>query len=52
MSTTSETLAIARAKRHCAGYGCRKCAARARWSRRKGWRSRKSPSPITRARKR
>ena len=28
--------------RHCTEYGCRKCAARARWSRRKKWQSRKS----------
>jgi hypothetical protein len=41
--STSEILAIERAKRHCAEYGCRKCGARALWNRRKGWRSRKNP---------
>ena len=40
----SEILAITQAKRHCTEYGCRKCAARARWRRRKQWRSRKSPN--------
>jgi hypothetical protein len=42
--TTSEILAITYAQRHCTEYGCRKCAARARWNRRKGWRARKSPA--------
>jgi hypothetical protein len=35
MTHTSEILAIESAKRHCAEYGCQKCAARARWNRRK-----------------
>ena len=43
MIYTSEILAITNAKRHCAEYGCRKCAARARWRRRKQWRCRKNP---------
>lgn len=30
--------------RHCTEPGCRKCAARGRWMRRKGWRSRKDPA--------
>jgi hypothetical protein len=37
--TTSENLALTYATRHCTEYGCQKCAARARWTRRKGWRS-------------
>jgi hypothetical protein len=41
--STSEILAITYATRHCAKYGCEKCASRARWNRRKGWRSRKNP---------
>jgi hypothetical protein len=40
--TTSEILALTYAQRHCTEYGCRKCAARARWNRRKGWRTRKN----------
>lgn len=43
MSTPPELLAITYATRHCTEYGCRKCASRARWERRKGWRSRKHP---------
>jgi hypothetical protein len=43
MTRTSEILAIALAGRRCTEPGCRKCAARGRWNRRKGWRTRKSP---------
>lgn len=42
MTCPSEMLAVERAKRHCTEYGCRKCKARARWNRRKRWRSRKN----------
>ena len=38
-TSTSEPLAITYAARHCTQYGCKKCAARARWNRRKGWRT-------------
>lgn len=44
---TAETIA-----RHCTDPECRKCRARARWLRRKAWRSRKSPNRAGRARKR
>jgi hypothetical protein len=40
--STPETPAITYAVRHCTEYGCEKCAARARWQRRKGWCSRKN----------
>jgi hypothetical protein len=30
--------------RHCTNVKCEKCLARARWSRRKAWRSSKDPS--------
>lgn len=43
MIYTSEILAITQTNRHCTQYDCRKCAARARWRRRKQWRSRKNP---------
>jgi hypothetical protein len=44
MISPSEILAITATARHCAHYGCRKCASRSRWNRRKGWRSRKNPA--------
>ena len=44
MSRASEIMAITVAVRHCNEYGCRKCIARARWGRRKKWRTRKSPN--------
>lgn len=47
-TSTSKILAITYAARHCTQYGCQKCAARARWNRRKGWRSRKNPRHSTR----
>jgi hypothetical protein len=43
MSRNSEITAATYITRHCTEYGCRKCIARARWSRRKKWQSRKSP---------
>jgi phosphohistidine phosphatase SixA len=44
MITVSEVNAIADASRHCTQRGCEKCAARARWWRRKGWRTHKNPA--------
>ena len=44
MSRISEILAAAYAVRHCTARGCPKCIARARWSRRKKWQSRKNPN--------
>jgi hypothetical protein len=44
MSRASETTAATSIAHHCTEYGCRKCIARARWSRRKKWQSRKSPN--------
>jgi hypothetical protein len=44
MNRTSEIIAVAYAVRHGTEYGCQKCAARIRWSRRKKWQSRKNPS--------
>jgi hypothetical protein len=41
--STSELLAIAYAARHCTQLGCKKCASRDRWNRRKRWRSHKNP---------
>jgi hypothetical protein len=38
--------------RHCDDLNCRKCAARFRWTRRKSWRSRKSPARRMHGRKR
>jgi hypothetical protein len=51
MTYASEIPALACAQRHCTRHGCRKCAARASWNRRKGWRSRKSPARRTTGRK-
>jgi hypothetical protein len=42
MSRASEIIAVTYAVRHCTKYGCPKCAARVRWSRRKKWQSRKN----------
>ena len=42
MNRASEIIAVTYAVRHCTEYGCPKCAARDRWSRRKGWRAPKS----------
>jgi hypothetical protein len=44
-ATASEILVFAYAAPHCTEHDCRKCAARARWNRRKGRRhSRKNPT--------
>jgi hypothetical protein len=42
MSCAREITAVACAVRHCTEYGCQKCAARARWNRRKKRNSPKS----------
>jgi hypothetical protein len=44
MSRVAEIVAAVYIARHCTEYGCEKCAARARWNRRKKWQSRKSPN--------
>ena len=44
MILPAEIIAITRAGRHCTEHGCRKCIARARWRRRKQWRTRKKPT--------
>jgi hypothetical protein len=51
MIPASEIIAIAYAQRHCAEYGCRKCAARASWHRRRQWRTRKKTAPYKTGRK-
>jgi hypothetical protein len=51
MIPASEILAIAYSSRHCTEYGCRKCAARARWHRRRQWRTRKKIAPYKTGRK-
>lgn len=43
MSWVTDIIAATYLARHCTRYGCQKCAARARWSRRKKWQSRKNP---------
>ena len=48
----ASTTPIAYSARHCDDPGCRKCAARFRWTRRKSWRSCKSPNRRDRGRKR
>jgi len=48
----ASTVPIAFSARHCDDPNCRKCAARFRWTRRKSWRSRKSPTRHMRGRKR
>ena len=50
-TTTSEILALTYAMRHCTEPGCEKCAARARWNRRKAGRSRKNPNRRSSGRK-
>jgi hypothetical protein len=44
MSRATEIIAVTYMARHCNEYGCRKCAARVRWDRRKKWQSRKNPN--------
>ena len=51
MSRTAEIIAVTYIVRHCTEYGCRKCAARARWDRRKKWQSKKTPSRCATGRK-
>jgi hypothetical protein len=41
---SSEILAVAYLVRHCGKRGCGKCIARARWHRRKKWRTIKNPA--------
>jgi hypothetical protein len=43
VSRMSDLLAADYITRHCMDPKCRKCRARARWQRRKAWRSRKAP---------
>ncbi len=43
MSRVTEVIAATYVARHCTEFGCRKCIARARWSRRKRWQSQKRP---------
>ena len=52
MNRISDITAAAQIARHCTDPQCRKCRARARWMRRKSWRSRKSPNRRMRGRKR
>jgi len=51
VTSTSENLAFSYATRHCTEYGCQKCAARARWNRRKQRRSAKNPTRRSNRRK-
>lgn len=44
MSRATDIIATAYAVRHCTEYGCGKCAARARWNRRKRQKARKNTS--------
>ncbi len=43
MSRITDLLAAEYIIRHCTDPYCAKCIARARWHRRKGWRTRKTP---------
>jgi hypothetical protein len=49
---TDSAVAAVITARHCNELDCDKCRARYRWSRRKAWRSRKSPIRRNRDRKR
>jgi hypothetical protein len=51
MSRASEIIAVTYTIRHCTEHGCPKCAARARWNRRKKWQARKSQNRRTAGRK-
>jgi len=44
VSRAAEIIAVTLTVRHCTEYECQKCAARARWGRRKKWRTRKNPN--------
>ncbi len=46
------TTAVILTARHCNRFDCDKCRARYRWTRRKAWRSRRSPNRSARNRKR
>ena len=52
MSRITDLSAVVISARHCNEIDCKKCRARARWIRRKAWRSRKSPVRRNRDRKR
>jgi hypothetical protein len=52
MSRATDVLTTSTLVRHCMDPRCRKCSARGRWYRRKGWRARKSSSRTRRNRKR
>jgi len=52
MSQITDVSAVIVLARHCNELNCPKCRARARWARRKAWRSRKSPTRRDRGRKR
>lgn len=49
---TDLTAAVVIPARYCNRFDCEKCRARYRWTRRKAWRSRKSPNRSARDRKR
>lgn len=44
MNRPNNEIAISVTGRHCTNYQCRKCIARAKWYRRKAWRSSKNPN--------
>jgi hypothetical protein len=44
MSRMSDILATEVITHHCTEPGCPKCRARARWHRRRAWRTRKNPA--------
>ena len=44
MNRPTEELAVSVTNRHCTAFECRKCLARAKWYRRKAWRSSKRPN--------
>jgi hypothetical protein len=52
MSRATDLAAVVVSVRHCHQLDCAKCRSRARWMRRKSWRSRKSPNRRNRDRKR
>jgi hypothetical protein len=52
MSRITDLVSAAHSGRHCHDINCRKCRARARWTRRKAWRSRKSPNRRSHGQKR
>lgn len=51
MSRATDIIVTAYAVRHCNEYGCQKCAAQARWDRRKKRNSRKAASRRSTGRK-